>query len=130
MVQASKSVFIPVAPVPASRPKVSKFGTYYTATYANWRKAAAKFVRDHVNVVPEVAPLVVLVENIVPKPRTSKLKHPNGDVDNYAKAALDILNEAAWVDDKQIISLTSTKRFAGPAEIAGTRVTWSHHVDH
>jgi len=46
------------------------------------------------------------------KPRTSKLQFPHADVDNYAKAALDVLNGNAWVDDIQIISLTVDKRFA------------------
>jgi len=37
----------------------------------------------------------------------SKLR---GDVDNYAKAILDALNEVAWSDDKQVVILEAEKR--------------------
>lgn len=33
----------------------------------------------------------------------------NGDIDNFEKLILDSLNEKAYVDDKQIVSLTAIK---------------------
>ena len=33
----------------------------------------------------------------------------DGDVDNYAKSALDGLNKIAWIDDRQVTRLTVTK---------------------
>ena len=33
---------IPLNPVPASRPRVSKWGTYYPKRYATWKKDALK----------------------------------------------------------------------------------------
>lgn len=40
------------------------------------------------------------------------------DADNVAKAVLDALNGAAWVDDKQVIMLTVKKRYGHPARLA------------
>lgn len=37
------------------------------------------------------------------------LKKP--DIDNIAKIVLDGLNDVAWVDDKQVVSLTTTKYY-------------------
>lgn len=123
--QKTSSLFIPVDPVPASRPKVSKFGTYYSKTYTAWRKAAATFVKSALeNHEPETETLIVTVDVIRKKPRTSKRDYPIGDVDNYVKAVLDVLNEAAWVDDDQILHITATKRFAEPGEQEGTLVSW------
>lgn len=117
-------VFVPVHPIPASRPKVSKYGTYYTKTYAEWRKVAGKWIEANFQLDPVETPLVVFLESIATKPRTSRLVYPRADVDNYAKAALDILNEQAWRDDDLIIKLTTAKRFAEPKEPPGSRVVW------
>lgn len=37
------------------------------------------------------------------------------DVDNLAKAVMDSLNGYAWTDDRQVVDLTVTKRWADPA---------------
>jgi Holliday junction resolvase RusA-like endonuclease len=112
-------------PVPASRPRVTRWGVYYTATYTTWRKAALPLAEKYIGPKHE-GPLAVFVENIVEKPKTSKLSFPKGDVDNYAKGPLDIINdtERAWVDDKQIVFLAVTKRFAEPGEQPRTELHW------
>lgn len=115
MTTPTSEIVIPVAPVPASRPKVSKFGTYYTATYAKYRKEAHTWASKRIW-HPTSRRLIVSCEFVCLRPRTSKLDDPKGDVDNYVKAALDVLNERAWEDDKQIIWLLASKRFAEPNE--------------
>lgn len=119
----SDRVVLPINPVPAARPRVAKFGTYYPKTYANYRKEAHSWC-EHQEWVPATGPLEVTCEFVVAKPRTSKLDHPNGDIDNYVKAAWDVLNERAWVDDKQIITARLNKRFAEPGEVPHTRIEW------
>lgn len=105
-------------PVPASRPRVTRWGVYYTKTYTTWREMAERATpRGELNLSADV-PLLVVIESVVLKPRTSKLKRPKGDVDNYAKAPMDCITQAEgyWYDDEQIIHLLSSKRFANPGE--------------
>jgi Holliday junction resolvase RusA-like endonuclease len=61
--------------------------------------------------------LVVVLENVVPKPKTTGFKSPSGDVDNFAKGALDAFTDAGmWLDDRQIEVLVITKRWVDPGE--------------
>jgi Holliday junction resolvase RusA-like endonuclease len=53
------------------------------------------------------------------KKRTDALfgySYPSGDVDNYAKSALDGLNNVVWEDDKQVVQLAATKRWGEAGE--------------
>lgn len=121
----SASLFIGVDPVPASRPRVTRWGTYYGKTYKAWMKAAADILGMFTPVSELMScPLVVRLTHIVQKARTSKLEWPRGDVDNYAKATLDAITKAQiiWHDDDQIVGLISSKRFADPGEQPGTLV--------
>ena len=103
---------LPGDPIPAARPKVSRWGTYYPKTYRAFRTAMELVVRKlFAGRQPMVGPLAVVLNVFVRKPKSSKLLYPIGDVDNYAKAYLDSLNGHAWHDDKQVISLTVTKDF-------------------
>lgn len=119
------SMSITIKPVPAARPRVSRFGTYYPKNYANWRKAAQKLADDwsgeYIN-----GPVFLFIEVVSEKPRTSKLVAPLGDVDNYAKGAMDILTktEKVWKDDKQVVGLAVFKRWAEAGEKPGTYLLW------
>lgn len=100
-------------PVPAARPKVSRFGTYYPKTYRQFRTAMDLLLRTMFKKrEPMAGPIEVNLAVHVKKPKTTKLAYPIGDVDNYAKAYLDALNGYAWHDDRQIIKATITKEFA------------------
>lgn len=114
-------VEIELNPVPASRPRVSKWGTYYGKTYNTWRKDAEKFVKT--SKAAATGPLIVLVECFIKQPKTTKRSYPRGDVDNYAKAPLDKLNKHHFEDDDQILGLWVTKAFVSTEEDAGTRIT-------
>lgn len=103
-------------PVPASRPRVTRWGVYYGKKYTEFRKDAVKVV----SVLPESLPditlpllgqLEVSATFHVKKPKTSKLKHPRGDIDNYLKT-LDILNGVVWKDDVQIVIIHGEKKWA------------------
>jgi Holliday junction resolvase RusA-like endonuclease len=111
-----------LSPVPASRPRVGRFGTYYPKTYEKWRAEAEKQAAAFE--IPETltGPLHVLIENVVAVPKTSKLDYPRGDVDNYAKGPLDALQKATdlFADDNQVVLLTVAKRFAEPGEEPST----------
>jgi Holliday junction resolvase RusA-like endonuclease len=103
---------IPLNPVPASRPRVSKYGVFYTKTYASWKRQAQlylpKGVKDDLStrVWPDKRQhLVVCTEFIIKKARTSKLTTPKGDLDNYTKAAWDAVTKSygVWNDDDQVV---------------------------
>lgn len=127
--EASLSFLIAVPPVPASRPRVTRWGVYYSKTYKTWMAAAASALADvlvlyeSTKLYPD-ATLRVLVNHVVERPRTTKRMYPRGDVDNYAKATLDAVTECGrvWKDDDQILELTTTKRFANAGEVPHTKV--------
>lgn len=126
--EASASLVIPENPVPASRPRVTRWGTYYSKTYKNWMKAAEKALAGFRSVYKFDGPVAVLVVNVVARPKTSERDYPRGDTDNYAKASLDAItkNATLWNDDDQVVVLLVTKRFAASADEVGSHITvWS-----
>lgn len=58
------------------------------------------------------------------KPKTTKRTNPNGDIDNYTKAALDAITScgAVWDDDMQVTVNVAEKRFAAIGETPGTYI--------
>ena len=64
------------------------------------------------------------MRSVIRPARTTKLLFPKPDVDNYAKAPLDIITKAEgyWDDDHQIQTLLVGKRYALPDEQEGTYV--------
>lgn len=119
------SFWMNLAPVPASRPRVNTFtkAVYYGKPYTKFLKSAKSIVEAQ-KWMPSDKPLVVMIESIVEKPKTGKLTYPNGDTDNFAKGPLDALNKHAWLDDKQIVGLSTWKRYALPGEEPGVRIDW------
>lgn len=108
----------PVSPVAASRPRVGRRGAYYTGTYRRFRTEAAYIVPDVIGMDFEPIPdkLRVDIECYCTRPKTTKLDCPRSDVDNMAKAILDLLNGKLWVDDSQIVQLYITKAWAPVGE--------------
>ena len=103
---------LPIAPVPASRPRVSKWGTYYGKTYSAFRKEAAKVIDAELENDPLEGGLEVSLWFFCKKPKTTRREEPRGDVDNYIKAILASCNGKVWVDDDQILRLNAQKRWA------------------
>jgi len=107
------------APVPASRPRVSKFGTYYGKRYKQFRAAFQQEVAEfRKGFRPLLADrLRVEASFVVPKPKSGKLVVPRGDIDNYLKALFDGCNELVWRDDVQIVEVKATKWYGyGPTD--------------
>lgn len=117
------NVTINVPPVPASRPRVGRFGVYYAPTYAKWMKAAADDLHK-ATPSPVTGSCLVFVEQIAACPKKTILQHPRGDVDNFVKGPLDAITKCGkfWGDDKQIVGVSAFKRFAEPGETPRTEV--------
>jgi len=119
--KSAHEVFIGLAPVPASRPRVTRFGTYYSKTYKNWKDQAQGFFPKLFKVAE--GSLRVELEVVCKRPQKPAGSVPTGDIDNYAKAALDAVNDAGlWGDDKQVVCLHAIKRYAAPGEDPGTHI--------
>lgn len=103
----------PVEPVPASRPRVSKWGSYYVGKYKDFRSTAKPIMKDVVgDWEPTNKPLCVWLSVFPQKPKTSKLAYPRPDIDNYVKAIFDMCNGLVWKDDNQIIFLETKKAWS------------------
>lgn len=108
---------IDIEPVPTPRGRAGIQGgfarVYNPVQYSNWKGMAALIIKHRCREMYQGA-VTVTLDVIATKARTSKLKHPTADVDNYAKAALDAITQATtvWLDDKQAVRLLVEKRFA------------------
>lgn len=107
-----------INPVAASRPRVGKWGAYYTGTYKDFREEAAAKVYEvlGIDIQPLSGPLAVSIELYVKRPKTTERGWPKADIDNFAKAVLDTMNKKVWEDDSQIVSIYVTKQWAAAGE--------------
>ena len=123
---AYKLIF-PVIPVPASRPRVTQWGTYYGKKYKNFKQEMADLIPTyHATKVLEgliSADMTFFVP--IPKSWSKKKKAAkvgrycdnNADLDNYEKAILDSLNGNYFIDDRQIVEQSSRKIYAEAGSI-------------
>lgn len=131
-----------IEPVPASRPRVSKFGTYYVGRYKTFRAELQKILSGLDLPPPVPDPMAVWVDFVCKRPKKPTNPYPIGDIDNYDKAALDGMKTVKgyehalmdglksfgfWEDDKQIVELHSFKRFTLGSETPHIRMNVSLH---
>ena len=107
-------IFIPIDPVPASRPRMARKSgrVYYGKRYNEFRKVAGSLLAATETPVefPLQGPIAVSAEFTIAHPKKTKRLAPRGDVDNYFKT-LDVLNEVIWWDDDQILWASMSKRY-------------------
>ena len=100
-----------VKPVPASRPRVSKWGTYYGKTYKAFRKAMEKELSGWED-EPIAGAIRVVMCFRCQKPKKPTKLWPRGDIDNYVKAVFDSFNGIVWGDDDQVLQVQAEKLYA------------------
>lgn len=125
---------IPGDPVPQPRPRTmsSVVRSRTISAPADHRihgwKLLAQLTMNRAMASQRLRPMTgaVAVEIALVFTRPVRSAHPwpsSGDVDNYAKAALDAANKIIWCDDSQVVDLRVTKRYAGRGETAATHMT-------
>jgi Holliday junction resolvase RusA-like endonuclease len=107
------SFVLPVAPMPAPRPKFTRDGYAYSPkAYVTWRGQC----RPH---IPALEPIIsgircaIALDLVLPPYKTVKTPWPKGDIDNYEKSVWDIITKAGhiWKDDVQVCLSVTGKRF-------------------
>lgn len=127
-----KNVFY-VAPVPASRPRVTRWSTYFPKKYTQYREAMG-IATANICFTPFECNLYAQVDFYIQIPKSwSKKKRlakqgtycdNNADIDNYCKSILDSLNGVYYKDDSQIVMLKARMFWAntGRTEIQITKL--------
>lgn len=120
----SVSFVIDLEPVSASRPRVGKFGTYYAAPYKAWLSMAPLVIKNRTKGCQVFeGPVSVVVDVVCSRPKTTKLRAPKPDVDNYSKGVLDAITHAGlWTDDSQVVDMRVRKAWARKGEEGFVRV--------
>ena len=111
-------IVFPIAPVVASRPRVTRWTTYFPKRYQTFRDEFKELLNDY-EAEPKEGLLYIKLDFFVqiPKSWTKKktlekdgeLCDNNADIDNYVKAALDSLEGKYYNNDKQITILKARK---------------------
>jgi len=110
---------IETKPLPAPRPRFSKYGTYNKKEYTQYKqKIAWMYKSKGGSLYDGIVNIKIDFFFMVPKSWSKKKKEcmdeylPKADVDNLAKAVLDALNGIAYEDDRQIQSLFVRKQYS------------------
>ena len=107
-----------INPVPASRPRVSRWSTYYPKKYTKFKKDMEALTSE-IETTPSEKLVSVELEFRIMMPKSFSKKKKQGlnntycsnnsDIDNYIKAILDSLNGVFYIDDKQVVEIFARK---------------------
>jgi Holliday junction resolvase RusA-like endonuclease len=110
-----------VLPVPASRPRVTRWSTYFPKKYTSF-KADMNIALKDIHFIPTKELLYVKVDFYVAIPKSwskkktiasdGKVCDNNADIDNYCKAILDSLEGVYYENDKQIAMIRARKYYS------------------
>jgi Holliday junction resolvase RusA-like endonuclease len=110
-----------IAPVPASRARVTRWGTYFPKKYKGFRDEL-EAILDSYALTPSDELLYVKVDFHVQMAKSWSKKRKasaegkycdnNADIDNYIKAVLDAAEGRYYNNDKQIVMVRARKFWA------------------
>ena len=122
-----------INPIPASRPRVTRWGTYYGKRYKNFKEEMKEKTsyEDRNNTMNTIiwleglifadmtffVPMAVSWSKKKKSLKDGQFCDNNADLDNYEKAILDSLNGVYFKDDRQIVSQKSQKLWADKGKI-------------
>jgi Holliday junction resolvase RusA-like endonuclease len=118
---------IPLLPVAAVRPKVTRWNTYYPGAYGEYLPEAREWVSNHWQEEPIDGALFVRLVFVMPRPKShyrsgknSELvkdgapQMPHQDIDNLVKGALDVMTGRVYEDDRQVHEVSAVKMYGNP----------------
>ena len=119
-------ITFPIAPVVASRARVTRWSTYFPKRYAQFRKEFGELLEKY-KAEPTDGLLYVKLDFYVQLPKTMSKKKKeekegkhcdnNADLDNYVKATLDSLEGKYYNNDKQIVMIRARKYWSDTGHI-------------
>ncbi len=110
-----------INPVPASRPRVSRWSTYYPKSNNKFKKEMEDLKSGlEKNPSEKLVSVELKFGIMIPKSWSKKKREElnntycsnNSDIDNYIKAILDSLNGIVYIDDKQVVELFAKKIYS------------------
>ena len=112
-------------PVPWARARRAGNRYFVDAKTAAYKQTLAHAARlAGVKCIHQPHGVEVGITCFLPRPKKSgEFPTRRPDVDNFAKAVLDAMNDGlAWDDDSQVITLIAHKRYADDDDPVGTRI--------
>ena len=119
-------IVFPIAPVVASRARVTRYATYFPKRYTKFRKEFGELLEKY-KAKPVDDLLYVKLDFYVqlPKAMSKKKKKEtegkhcdnNADLDNYVKATLDSLEGKYYNNDKQRVMIIARKYWSDDGRI-------------
>ena len=119
-------ITFPIAPVVASRARVTRWSTYFPKRYTQFRKEFGELLEKY-KAEPTDGLLYVKLDFYVQLPKTMSKKKKeekegkhcdnNADLDNYVKATLDSLEGKYYNNDKQIVMIRARKYWSDDGHI-------------
>jgi Holliday junction resolvase RusA-like endonuclease len=115
-----------VDPCPASRPRVTRWSTYYPKRYTKFKKDMQALTSEmettlSKNLLSVHVDFYIKMPKSWSKKKTEKLANTycsnNSDIDNYIKAILDALNGVLFIDDRQVVEIFARKIYSKQAYI-------------
>jgi len=110
-------IFIPIDPMGAPRPRVTRFGAYNDKKYTEYKKAigivANKFTMSDSQISIKIDFFFEYPKSWSKKKKESTKWHTSKpDIDNLCKGVLDALNGVAYKDDAQVCFVCAQKQYA------------------
>ena len=120
-----KKVFY-ITPVPAARPRVTRWSTFYPKKYTQFKEDMEMAVND-IQFVPFEGNIYAQIDFFIQIPKSWSKKKKlakqgtycdnNADIDNYCKSILDALNGVYYEDDRQVVMLRARMFWSNNPEI-------------
>jgi Holliday junction resolvase RusA-like endonuclease len=114
-------VVFDIAPVVASRPRVTRWSTFFPKKYSQFKLDMTELTKD-ITFTPTDSLLYSQITFFVAMPKSwskkkkldrgGKFCDNNADIDNYCKAILDSLEGVYFENDKQIVMIRAMKYYS------------------
>ena len=115
-----------LAPVVASRPRVTRWSTFFPKKYAQFKEDMLELTKD-ITYTPSKELIYVQMTFYVAMPKSWSKKKKlekggqfcdnNCDIDNYCKATLDSLEGVYFENDKQVAMIRAMKYYSATPRI-------------